>query len=121
MALSSEQLANLSVSKLVAQSVEAFVHGWQGHLHVRLPGLCTNSVCAVVGQHQMGQAAQVEVSLDSILAQHLVITQPQVTPQFLKQNLDCPALLVDRHDRSPRKLGFVCRKRHHGLPKVNIL
>ena len=74
MTLSSEQLTNLIVSKPVTQGVEASAHRRQGHFRVRLPGLRTDSVHAVVGQHQMGQAAQLEVSLDRILAQHLVIT-----------------------------------------------
>ena len=85
MTLSSEQFPQLIVSKVVAQGVESFVHSRQGDIRVRLPGLYTDSVHAVVGQHQMGQAAQVEVSLDRILAQHLVITQPQVAPPFLNK------------------------------------
>ena len=58
-----------------------------------------------------------EVSLDRILAQHLVITQPQVAPLFLEQDLDRPTLLVDRHDSSRCKLRFVRRKHHQALPR----
>lgn len=98
------------MSKAAAQGVESFVHGRQGDIRVRLPGLYTDSIHAVAGRHQVGQAAQVEVSLHRILAQHLVITQPQVVLQFFEQNLDRPALLIDRHDRSPRKIRFIGRR-----------
>ncbi len=42
-----------------------------------------------------------------ILAQHLVIAQPQVAPQFLEQNLNVPTPFTNRHDLSTVQLCFI--------------
>ncbi len=106
---------DLITSDLAAQPIKTFSHGRQGDLRIRLPGLCTDSVQAVVGQHHMGQAAQVEVSEDGILAQHLVIAQPQVAPQFLEENLNVPTPFINRHDLSTVQLCFIGCKTDRSL------
>lgn len=107
MTLCSEQSTNLIASQRIAQGSKAFAHRRQGHFRVRLPGLCTDSLHTVVGQSAcggMGQAAQVEVSLDGIPAQSVcggVIAQPQVAPQLFEQYLDRPMPLVNQQPRKP--------------------
>ena len=54
MSRSSEPVSQLIASHTVTRRVEAFLHRRQGDFHVRLSGLCTDSVHAVMGQQQMG-------------------------------------------------------------------
>ena len=88
----------LIASQGSAEVVKAVAQGRQFDFAIRLPGLCTDGVHAVVGQHEMGQAAQVEVTQDCFSMNHLVITQPQRTAQLFEQDLDVP--------RSPRFPGL---------------
>ncbi len=39
------------------------------HFDVRLPGLCTDALNGVVGQHEMGQSPQVQVVKDGLIVQ----------------------------------------------------
>jgi len=69
MVRSSEDSLDLVASNRGAQGFEALAHGRQRDFFVRLPGLCTDSLHAVVGQHEMGQAAQVKVVKDGLIVQ----------------------------------------------------
>ena len=54
---------------------------------------CTCVLQGVVGQQQVGHAAQVQVTLNGVSAQYLVIAQPQRVPQLFKQHLDLPVII----------------------------
>src|SRR6266508_322098 len=92
------KFSDLIPGDLSAQCGQALIHGGQFNLLVCCGGLCTECTEASVGQQQMGQAAQMQVSQDSIPVQHLVIAQPQVLVQLFEQHLDQPTHLIDRYD-----------------------
>src|SRR5574341_2526903 len=95
-----QDLGQLIPSNGGSQGFESLVQGGQDDLCVRLPSLCTDGVHAVVGQHDVNQAAQVQVMHNAPVREHVLIAQSQVAFQFLEQHLDAPAALVDRHDRA---------------------
>ena len=85
MFVSSQESSDPVPGDLGAQCGQALVHGRQFDLLVRLDCFFAGPLEAPVGQQQMGQAAQVQVSQDRVPVQHLVIAQPQVLVQLFEQ------------------------------------
>ena len=49
--------------------LQSLAHRRQSDFDVRLPGLCTDALNGVVGQHEMGQSPQVQVVKDGLIVQ----------------------------------------------------
>src|SRR3954471_14688876 len=90
MLVSQYESSDLVLGDPVAEVGEALAHARQGDRLVGLECFGTESGDGLVGQQEVGQAADVEVVDDSVLGQHLVVAQPEVLVQLLEQHLNVP-------------------------------
>lgn len=72
-----KQFSDSLVSMGPAQGFDALFNGREPNLLVRLDGLCTGAIHCVVGQHQMGQADQMQVGKVKRIEKH-----PRLHPRW---------------------------------------
>ena len=104
---------------LLTQVFDSLSEFRQRDLMICLPGLCTNSAQRVVGQHEMGQTDQMQVSSDSLPLLHALFAQTQFAAQFLEHHFDQPAFFVDGNYVAWCATMFVRCHRQNLLPRVS--
>ena len=78
-----EQFPDSFVAVSLAQGFDALFNRWKPNLLVRRDCFCTGAIHGVVGQHQMGQADQMQVIDDRSFMQHLVFAKPRLCSKSL--------------------------------------
>src|ERR1043166_3474622 len=105
-------------ANLTAQGVESFLKPRQQNVLVRVFGFGTDSLEAVVGQRQMGQATKMQMSFNPLPLLHLILAEPQRSLQFLEQHFNHPTSFVDGHDVTCLQAARIGDDGHQILPRI---